>query len=314
MRHVGAGAQTGASPTLCRIEHLRLGGPVRALSDARAYRGGVSSDDLTKRPRKKSTATANEKGRPREEFDANTRRRIAQSAMYVCSNPACLRLTGYATAEGKARAIAQAAHVIPAALKGPRAEQATSSTPNVKSEQNGIWLCLNCHGLVDDDSAAYPAERLFAWRQQHLDLMRSLVGQTLEWSLLALGEARSYMDYGRQFLQLLDERRAMFGDLGREMPAHVNESLQEIRGEIRRLKASVRGESTLADALQTVQDAILRFMDAVNAIDLNRLVATSGEADWETFAGALGVLRDEVFSAVEPLAQEQDFTFRHFYP
>ena len=51
------------------------------------------------------------------------------------------------------------------------------------------------------------------------------------------------------------------------MPARVNESIQTIRGEIRRIRAAIRGNSALADTLETVQDAILMFMDTVNDID-----------------------------------------------
>jgi hypothetical protein len=32
---------------------------------------------------------------------------------------------------------------------------------------NGIWLCRNCHKIVDADAAQFPAELLFEWRREH---------------------------------------------------------------------------------------------------------------------------------------------------
>ena len=77
---------------------------------------------------------------------------IAKSAMLVCSNPYCLRLTGYSTTEGKPRAIAEAAHVLPSGKNGPRSGSiAEYEGLDLSSAKNGIWLCLVCHQKIDDD-------------------------------------------------------------------------------------------------------------------------------------------------------------------
>lgn len=72
-------------------------------------------------------------------FSRSVTRQIAENAMLICSNPFCLRFTGYSTTEGKSRAIAEAAHIAAAGKKGPRADS-TLSTERLRSAENGIWL------------------------------------------------------------------------------------------------------------------------------------------------------------------------------
>lgn len=76
------------------------------------------------------------------DFSQTVVKEIAQKAMYICSNPQCLCLTGYGTTEGKARSIAEAAHVLPSGKKGPRADDKSSHTKiDLPSSENGLWLC-----------------------------------------------------------------------------------------------------------------------------------------------------------------------------
>ncbi|HAO5845732.1 TPA: HNH endonuclease, partial [Listeria monocytogenes] len=55
------------------------------------------------------------------------------------------------------------AHIIPAALKGPRSEFREEYTQNfIKSPENGLCLCQSCHDLIDDDGLNnYSLEELF---------------------------------------------------------------------------------------------------------------------------------------------------------
>jgi hypothetical protein len=73
----------------------------------------------------------------REDFPAKVVREIGKRAMYICAGPECFRLTGYGTSEGKARSIAEGAHIVAAGKKGPRAN-AKLSPDYVTSADNGI--------------------------------------------------------------------------------------------------------------------------------------------------------------------------------
>jgi hypothetical protein len=43
---------------------------------------------------------------------------------------------------------------------------------------NGIWLCRNCHKLIDTDDQQYSVELIFAWREKHEEYVQSELGST----------------------------------------------------------------------------------------------------------------------------------------
>jgi hypothetical protein len=102
--------------------------------------------------------------RNRDEFSesviATLRRRVGDR----CSNPSCRCSTsGPNEHPERASSIGVAAHITAAAPKGPRYDE-TLTVEARRSIDNGIWLCQNCARLVDIDPAAYPVDRLDAWR------------------------------------------------------------------------------------------------------------------------------------------------------
>jgi hypothetical protein len=42
---------------------------------------------------------------------------------------------------------------------------------------NGIWLCANCHDVIDGDETLYPAALLFEWRNWHERQVREQLGK-----------------------------------------------------------------------------------------------------------------------------------------
>ncbi|MFN4166442.1 MAG: HNH endonuclease [Ferrovibrio sp.] len=92
---------------------------------------------------------------------------LGKRAALRCSNPDCGVLTSGPSAEPSAAInIGEAAHIY-----GRTAEAARFNEDLTLSERsditNGIWLCRNCHKMVDADEGRFPAELLFAWRQSH---------------------------------------------------------------------------------------------------------------------------------------------------
>ncbi len=100
-------------------------------------------------------------------FDKKTKDTLAKRAAYECSNPSCTSLTiGPNTKPDKTSSNGEAAHIYGA--RPTSARYKPDMTDATRSEiTNGIWLCRNCHKLIDDDGELYPAKLLFRWREQH---------------------------------------------------------------------------------------------------------------------------------------------------
>lgn len=85
----------------------------------------------------------------------------------MCSNPDCRRLTSGPNSDARRSTIlGEAAHIYGARVDSPRYR--SDMTDGTRAEiSNGIWLCRNCHKLVDSDANRFPAELLFRWRELH---------------------------------------------------------------------------------------------------------------------------------------------------
>lgn len=94
----------------------------------------------------------------------------------MCSNVACRALTvGPANSSDTAIVIGEAAHIYGAKVGSARYR--TDMTDVSRGEiTNGIWLCRNCHKLVDSDPQRYPATLLFRWREVHERYVTSRLG------------------------------------------------------------------------------------------------------------------------------------------
>lgn len=234
--------------------------------------------------------------------------------MYVCSSPECLRVTGFQTKKGKPRAIAQAAHILPAAKSGPRRDAEVELPDGTKLEQgdegNAIWLCVPCHIRADADPESFPAELLLAWKREHEERASSLVGLDLEQSLLKLGGVRRSHDLARDLLLWLDSRRFMYFDDSREFPAEVRRALDSLRDKLVHLRASVYDmDSRFGKALTGIEAAALRFFEALSDVRIDEIVVSSGDPEFELFSNSLQQLRQEIKTQIEPLARDEGFEF-----
>lgn len=81
-----------------------------------------------------------------------------------CSNPKCRRGTmGPHKNVDKRLSIGQAAHIYAASPKGARYDPRMTNEER-SSINNGIWLCSDCHTLIDNNPEDYPAEELIKWK------------------------------------------------------------------------------------------------------------------------------------------------------
>jgi hypothetical protein len=102
---------------------------------------------------------------------------ISKRAANRCSNPDCNAITsGPALGEAGSVNVGEAAHIYGANFGSARFDADMSSVAR-RAISNAIWLCGNCHKLVDDDPVRYPAGLLFEWQRQHEYAIAKLVGK-----------------------------------------------------------------------------------------------------------------------------------------
>lgn len=110
------------------------------------------------------------------DFGRNVVEALAKRAGLICSNIDCRAGTcGPSDDSAVAINIGEAAHIYGATPTGARFRD--TMTDSARAEiTNGIWLCRNCHKLVDSDPKRFPAELLFQWREFHEQYITSKLG------------------------------------------------------------------------------------------------------------------------------------------
>ncbi|MCM2502045.1 hypothetical protein NDL68_29905, partial [Neorhizobium galegae] len=110
------------------------------------------------------------------DFSKATVETLSKRAAFMCSNPDCrVSTVGPHSEASKATVIGEAAHIFGARAASARYRQEMSD--QVRGEiTNGIWLCVNCHRLVDRDGDRFPPALLFAWREEHERYVTTALG------------------------------------------------------------------------------------------------------------------------------------------
>lgn len=102
---------------------------------------------------------------------------LAKRAANRCSNPDCGAITsGPSDKPTAAVNVGEAAHIY-GAHPGSARYEATMSSAARSDITNGVWLCANCHKMIDDDEGRYPAGLLFEWVKQHEGQVAIQVGK-----------------------------------------------------------------------------------------------------------------------------------------
>lgn len=106
----------------------------------------------------------------RLEFSTKTKVVLAQRVGYRCSCPDCENITiGPGDEPGSVVVLGEAAHIVGAVKSednlSPRADP-TKTEDEIKSLENGIWLCRHHHRLVDSKEKTYTVSELKKWKAQ----------------------------------------------------------------------------------------------------------------------------------------------------
>ena len=112
------------------------------------------------------------------DFSQKTVDTVAKRAAYRCSNPECRAHTVGPNSEAdKATVIGEAAHIFGARPNSARYDGQMSDTARAETT-NAIWLCRNCHKLIDRDAPKFTSELIFAWREEHERYVAANLGST----------------------------------------------------------------------------------------------------------------------------------------
>jgi hypothetical protein len=110
------------------------------------------------------------------DFSKETVITLSRRSALICSNPDCgVLTTGPDTEPDSIVNIGEAAHIY-ACAEGEARHNRSLGISELSSITNGLWLCRNCHKIVDDDELRFPAELLFEWRRQHESAIIQKIG------------------------------------------------------------------------------------------------------------------------------------------
>lgn len=202
---------------------------------------------------------------PGPDFSEATVRLLAARAAMICTNPECGTLTvGPDDAHGAlALKLGEAAHIC-AARDGQARWVAAMTDAERAHPDNGIWLCANCHTIIDKNlGASYPKRTLLEWKHRHAAMVSSL-----------LRTHRSPLPYLRKFteegaaahrtMEVLEHHGALFEQIVYENPDHVEPSIRALRGELQAILGTVAIDSELKQTLRRLAGLCREYMNATS--------------------------------------------------
>ncbi len=170
-------------------------------------------------------------------FNQKVAELIAYRSGYICNNPECNVLTiGPATSDPTLKTKAgEAAHIV--GEKPGAARHRAMPASMVESAENGMWLCVACHTLIDKNKGAdYSEQDLLEWKRAHEELISVLL--RTHRSPLPLARRHSVNTrIAQDIVDTLALRGVMFQHHSLEDAAAVIESIDQIR---KRLTRSLR--------------------------------------------------------------------------
>lgn len=126
-------------------------------------------------------------------------RKIAELAGYICTNPECSNLTIAPSKllPGKSIKIGEAAHINGNKPTSARFDE-TLSENYIKSIENGIWLCRNCHKIVDSNKGKdCTIELLKKWKTKHNEYLSKNLGKPVYLSTDNLKMAQTFKSWSK---------------------------------------------------------------------------------------------------------------------
>lgn len=197
-------------------------------------------------------------------FKAKISEMIAYRAAYICSNPECNTLTiGAAISDPQLKnKKGEAAHIL--GEKAGAARYEANPSIDVDGVVNGLWLCANCHTLVDKNKGAdYPAKDLFEWKIDHEETISMLL-RTHKSPLPLISRQSTNRKIAQNIVNFISNKGAYFQHSSIENPAHVISSIDQVRKRIQREVRDIDSDKRLQGICRSIQDANREFMNELS--------------------------------------------------
>ncbi|GAB5519002.1 MAG: hypothetical protein RhofKO_12530 [Rhodothermales bacterium] len=172
------------------------------------------------------------------DFSKPTSDILAFRSGLICNNPECSTLTvGPSDAQGDLKLkLGEAAHISGARPTSARYDASLTDDKRA-SVDNGIWLCANCHSMIDKNQGAdFTEAELRKWQETHESVISSL-----------LRTHRSPFPILRRFTQ--------------EVPAHVTVSVEQLRRDLINLNRMVKLDTILKALIKDLAGYCRDFMN-----------------------------------------------------
>jgi hypothetical protein len=196
------------------------------------------------------------------DFSRKVRDLLAFRSGLICNNPHCYTLTiGPSEINPLVPTkVGEAAH-IHAARKG-EARYDDKMTDDERADiDNGIWLCANCHTMIDKNNGQdFPVEMLLAWKQQHSQVIRSLL-LSHKSPLPMLRRMTEEGKKAQEVVNLLEAHGAFYEDFGFEMPPFVEASLSRVRQELNTIVNQIEYDIELRDLICSIAKECQKYMN-----------------------------------------------------
>lgn len=197
---------------------------------------------------------------------------IAYRSGYICNNPDCNVLTvGPTLSDPSLRTkVGEAAHIVGEKPGAARYEDLGASF--LASAENGIWLCVSCHTLIDKNKGIdYPKSQLMGWKRAHEELMGVLL-RTHKSPLPLVRRHSKNAAVAQDIVDTLAHRGVMFQPHVLENPSNVIDSIQQIRLRLTRCLRSIEHDNILRGICNALIAACRELMNETSR-DATRLTS-----------------------------------------
>ncbi|MBK5411546.1 HNH endonuclease [Pseudomonas sp. TH34] len=178
-------------------------------------------------------------------FDRKIVELIAYRSAYICNNPECNTLTiGPSTTDINLKyKLGEAAHII--GEKNGAARNESIDSHSLGDIENAIWLCANCHTLIDKNKGAdYPKETLYSWKEAHEEIISGLL-RTHKSPLPLLRKQTENFQLAQALADEISSKGVFYIDGVYENYKFVIQSLDELRKFIGRESKKIQLDSEL---------------------------------------------------------------------
>ncbi|MCW2473252.1 HNH endonuclease [Candidatus Symbiopectobacterium sp. NZEC151] len=189
---------------------------------------------------------------------------IAYRAAYICSNPECNTLTiGPALTESALKnKKGEAAHIFG---EKPGAARFTSNpSVDVNGVENGLWLCANCHTLIDKNNGIdYSELKLLEWKKEHEETISVLL-RTHKSPLPLISRQSTNRKIAQNIVDYISSKGVFFQSSFIEDPMLCISSIDQVRKMIQREMREIDADKRFKEMCREIQDANREFMNELS--------------------------------------------------